>query len=326
MSVTIGTVVLHNPVVAAPMAGVTDKTYRLLAREMDCALTFTEMVSDKALTYHNQRTLDILDLTQDPYPTGVQLFGSEPEVLAEAAKLAEKDGAALIDINMGCPAPKITKNKEGSALLRDLDRAQAIIEKVVAAVRVPVTVKMRSGWDDASIVAPELARRAQEAGAQGITVHGRTREQQYSGKADWTIIRQVREAVTIPVIGNGDVWTPQDAKRLLEETGCNGIMIGRGSLGNPWLFRRTAHFLATGELLPEPTAAERISLALRHLQLVVEDKGEYIGVRQMRSHLAWYMKGLHGAARLRERVNLEENVAGVTKLLEDYLATEKAEG
>ncbi len=311
----IGNVELANPVIAAPMAGVTDRAYRILAREAGCGLVFTEMISDQALIYGNPRTRLILEHGGEEGLLAVQIFGSNPNYMAQAAEIVAGEGASIIDINMGCPTPKIVKNGEGAALMKKPELAAEIVSRVVARVQVPVTVKMRKGWDDENINAVELARLVEAAGAAAVTVHGRTRAQFYSGEADWDIIRRVKEAVSIPVIGNGDVRTPLDAKRMLEETGCDGVMIGRASMGNPWIFSRTIHYLATGELLPEPAWEERIRTALRHLDLLVELKGERIGVLEMRKHAAWYLKGLRGAARLREKINQ----AGSVKEMRDIL-------
>ncbi|MDA8234532.1 MAG: tRNA dihydrouridine synthase DusB [Clostridia bacterium] len=315
----IGRVILPNPVVAAPMAGVTDKAFRLLAREAGCGLICTEMISDQALIHNNNRTMSMLDLSQEEGLISVQIFGSQPSTMAEAARFIADSGADIVDINMGCPAPKIVKNGEGSALMRDLPRAAEIITAVVDVSPIPVTVKMRKGWSDREVNAVELAVLAQEKGAAAVTVHGRTREQYYSGQADWQIIKEVKAALTIPVIGNGDIWKPQDALRMMEETGCDGVMIGRGAMGNPWLFTATVHYLATGELLPPPTAGEKIEMAIRHLAMVSKHKGERIAVKEMRKHAAWYIKGLRDAARIREQINKAQTEAEVTKVLRQYL-------
>ncbi|HHX50667.1 MAG TPA: tRNA dihydrouridine synthase DusB [Clostridia bacterium] len=321
----IDTVVLSNPVIAAPMAGVSDKAYRILAREQGCGLVYTEMISAQALIYQNQRTWQLLDIQEEESPVAVQIFGSDPDMVARGAALAEKAGASLVDINMGCPAPKITKNGEGASLMLNPSLAEKIVEETVRAVRVPVTVKIRKGWDEKSINAVEFARMLAGAGASAITVHGRTRDQYYSGKADWEIISQVAEAVSIPVVGNGDVWEPLDAFHLLKKTGCQGVMIGRASLGNPWIFRRTVTFLQEGRVLPEPGLGERVQMALRHLDLVVQDKGEERGVREMRKHLAWYIKGSRNASRVRDQVFQSETVSQVVEIFHRYLAEMEAE-
>lgn len=299
----IGSVALANPVVLAPMAGVTDLPFRLLVKEMGCALVYTEMVSDKGLLYNNEHTLKLLRVDEQERPAAVQIFGSEPEPMAKAAKIVAQAGADILDINMGCPTLKIVKNGEGSALMRKPDLAYAILASIVDAVSIPVTVKIRKGWDDASVNAVQIARLAEKAGVSAIAVHGRTREQFYSGHADWKIIKDVKDSVTVPVIGNGDVRSPFDAAKMRQETGCDGVMIGRGAQGNPWLFRQIVHYLATGEILPGPSVTERIAMALRHLDMLVEYKGEHIGIREMRSHAAWYTKGLPRSAELRLRFN-----------------------
>ncbi|OPX89749.1 MAG: tRNA-dihydrouridine synthase C [Pelotomaculum sp. PtaB.Bin104] len=299
----IGSIMLANSVVSAPMAGITDKAFRILAREAGCGLVCTEMVSDQALLYGNPKTCSLLNTSGEAGPVSVQIFGSNPDYMARAAEIAESRGADIIDINMGCPTPKIVKNGEGAALMRDPLRAAGIVRAVVSRVKVPVTVKMRKGWDDKSVNAVELAKLVVEAGAVALTVHGRTRSQFYRGKADWEIIAAVKEAVAVPVIGNGDIWQPADALSMLEHTRCDAIMIGRAALGNPWIFKRTLHFLLTGGDLPVPSPEERIEVALRHLSLLVENKGEQVAVREMRKHAAWYTKGLPGAARMRDLIN-----------------------
>jgi tRNA-dihydrouridine synthase B len=317
---SIGAVRMENPLVLAPMAGVCDAPFRLICREMGCALTYTEMVSGMALVHANTRTMEMLAISEDDHPIAVQLFGSDPGVMARAAVMVEQKGADIIDINMGCPVPKIVKNREGSALMRDPERAWAIVRAVRKEVRVPVTVKIRKGWDDYSVNAVGFAEGCVEAGADGIAVHGRTREQGYSGEADWHIIAQVADALDVPVIGNGDVTCAEDALEIMEQTGCVGVMIGRGALGNPWIFRECLHYLDTGELLPEPELYERVSMALRHLDDAVEFKGERVAVREMRKHLAWYIRGLRGAARMRDAINTSESVEELRGIMLEYLS------
>ncbi|MGI6684318.1 MAG: tRNA dihydrouridine synthase DusB [Bacillota bacterium] len=299
----IGVVMLANPVITAPMAGITDKAFREILKSMGAGLVCTEMVSDKALTYANKNTLELLDIEGEGYPISVQIFGSEPDVMEEAAKIVENRGAHVIDINMGCPTPKIVRNGEGSALMRDLPLAGKIIDKVVRAVKVPVTVKMRKGWDENSVNAVELAKIAESMGASAITVHGRTREQFYTGKADWSIIREVKKSVQIPVIGNGDIWTERDAEEMMKFTGCDGVMIARGMLGNPWLIRNTVEMFQGKEEFSSPGLRDKITIARKHLHRVIELKGEVKGVRQMRKHLAWYIRGIRDAARVRTEIN-----------------------
>jgi tRNA-dihydrouridine synthase B len=302
MDMKLGHYEMEVPVFLAPLAGVTDKAFRETVRAVGGEYVWTEMISDKALTYHNAKTLSMLDLSGEPDPRIVQLFGSDPETMASAALLAIECGANVIDINMGCPTQKIVKNGEGAALLRDLPLAQTIAAAVVRAVNVPVTVKIRLGWNDDEIVAIELAKGLEFVGVQMLTVHARTREQFYSGRADWEWIRRVKKEVSIPVIGNGDVFKPEDASRLIEQTGCDGVMIGRGALGNPWLIPHTQYFLKYGRLLPEPLIKERMQVALQHFERVLSYKGERIGMNEMRKHAVWYIKGVRKAAQLRDEI------------------------
>ena len=299
----IGHIKLVNPVILAPMAGVTDLPFRLLAKEMDCGLVYSEMVSDKGLLYKNNHTMDMLKIDERERPVAMQIFGSDPTSMAKAAQFVESAGTDIIDINMGCPTPKIIKNGSGAALMCQPELAYRIMASVVEAVKVPVTVKIRKGWSQTSINAVEMAKLAEKAGIAAVAIHGRTREQFYSGEADWNIIREVKESVGIPVIGNGDIRTPYDAEKMLIETGCDGLMIGRGAQGNPWIFRQVAQYLATGEIVPPPTASERLSVMLRHLDMLVEYKGEHLGIREMRRHGAWYTKGLHHSSELRLKFN-----------------------
>lgn len=314
----IGTIQLANPIILAPMAGVTDLPFRLLVKEMGCGLVYSEMVSHKGLLYNNANTVSIMQIEEQERPVSVQLFGSNPQDMAAAAKLIERAGADIIDINMGCPAPKIIKNGEGSALMREPQLAYEIMCRVVEAVDVPVSVKMRKGWDAAHVNVLDMAAAAEKAGIAAIAVHGRTREQFYAGQADWEIIKAVKAAVHIPVIGNGDVRSPQDAKRLMAETGCDGVMIGRAAQGNPWLFKQAIHYLETGELLAPPSWQERLDMLYRHLDMLITYKGEYVGVREMRKHAAWYTKGLAHSAELRMRFNQADSKAGFLEILQQY--------
>jgi len=315
----IGGIRLEHPVVMAPMAGVTDLPFRLIARELGAALVYSELVSAKGICYGNRKTLKLLEIDPKERPVGLQIFGGDPAVMAEAARQVAERGPDLLDINMGCPVPKITRNDEGCALMLDPERAGRVVRAVVEAVDLPVTAKIRKGWDETQVTAPAVARELEKAGVAAIAVHGRTREQFYTGRADWNVIREVKRAVDVPVIGNGDVFTPQDAARMLEETGCDAVMIGRGCLGDPWIFRRVVHFLETGELLPPPSARDKLTMAVRHLRMAVAFKGEYTAVREMRSPIAWYLKGVPRANRLKQLVQRLESAALVEEALMDHL-------
>jgi putative TIM-barrel protein, nifR3 family len=282
----------------------------------------TEMVSAKAILYKNKNTKELLAVDPAEGPVSVQLFGSDPEIMAAIAARIEDGPYVAIDVNMGCPVPKIVNNHEGSALMKDPAQAEKVLTAMVKAVKKPVTVKFRKGFNDQNINAVEFAKMAESCGVAAVAVHGRTREQYYSGKADWDIIRQVKEAVKIPVIGNGDVFTPEDAKRLLDETGCDGIMVGRGAKGNPWIFKRITHYLETGELLPGPTLMEVRDMILRHGKMLTEYKGEMIAMREMRSHMAWYTKGMRNSAALRCEINQVETLEGLAELLEKRMEAE----
>ena len=305
------------PVFLAPMAGVTDMAYRILAHELGCPLVYTEMVSVNGINYRNERTLRMLRTDARERPLALQLFGNAPEAIARAAAYVESLGVAdVIDFNMGCPAPKIVKNGEGSALMREPKRAREILRALRRAVRLPVTLKIRKGWDEAHVNAVEIARLAEDAGVDAVAVHGRTREQFYSGQADWDIIRAVKQGVRIPVIANGDVRNAGDLSRILAATGADGVMIGRAAQGNPWLFRELAAFLKTGETPAPPTAEEKRALILRHLDMLIETKGSHIGPREMRKHATWYTRGMKNSARLRELFNRAETREDFSSILE----------
>ena len=293
----------------------TDLPFRLLCREQGAGLLCMEMVSAKAIYYNNRNTESLLEIHPDEQPVSLQLFGSDPAIMSEMAKRIEERPFAILDINMGCPVPKVVKNGEGSALMKNPKLVYEIVSAIVKAISKPVTVKIRKGFDDDHVNAVEIAKIIEEAGAAAVAVHGRTREQYYSGKADWDIIRQVKEAVSIPVIGNGDVTSPQNADELVKQTGCDGIMIARGAQGNPWIFSEMIHWEETGELPPRPDKGEVREMMLRHARLQLEYKGEFSGIREMRKHVAWYTKGLKGAARLREKVNAVESLEELENLL-----------
>ena len=311
----IGNVIIENNVVLAPMAGVTDLPFRLLCKEQGAGLICMEMVSAKAILFHNRNTESLMEIDSREQPVSLQLFGSDPEVVAEAARQIEERPFHILDINMGCPVPKIVNNGEGSALMKNPKLAAEIVRKTCNAIRKPVTAKIRKGFDDSLVNAVEMAKHLEQAGVAAIAVHGRTREQYYSGKADWDIIRQVKEAVSVPVIGNGDVWTAEDAGHLLEETGCDGVMVGRGAQGNPWIFREIIAYLETGIVPERPTNEEMREMILRHANLQMECKGEYIAVREMRKHIAWYLAGFPGAAKIRKRVCEIEQMDKLRKLV-----------
>ena len=310
----IGNVDIKGNVVLAPMAGVTDLPFRLLCKENGCGYLYTEMVSAKAIMYNNKNTESLLTVTEGENPIAVQLFGSEPEVMAEAAKRMEERPFDVIDVNMGCPVPKVVNNGEGSALMKNPLLVGRIVEAMANAVKKPVTVKIRAGFAPDNINAPEIARIIQESGGAAVAVHGRTRQQYYSGKADWDVIRRVKENVSIPVIGNGDILTGQDAVRMMEETGCDGVMIGRGARGNPWIFGQINEYLSCGKEMTQPTADEIKSMILKHARMLIDAKGEYTGIREMRKHFAWYTTGMRHASGLRNEVNHVEHFEELEKL------------
>lgn len=310
----IDSVQISNRLVLAPLAGITDLVFRGICKQMGAGLVFTEMISDQGLIYANRESFGIMEISDAERPVGVQIFGSKPEPMAKAAAIVARETPELVDINMGCPVPKVVKNGEGAALMKDPDKAMQIIRAVKSASGLPVTVKIRKGWDEHTACAVEFAIACEEAGASAVSVHGRTRSQFYSGDADWGVIRSVKRALKIPVIGNGDVWKPHDAFKMVEETGCDAVMIGRGCLGNPWLFSRTLE--STGSLeAPSPSLDERIGVAVRHLDEVVKKRGERLGVPYMRKHLGWYVKGLAEAARLRRSINAAGTLCEVKAIL-----------
>ncbi|MGN1148230.1 MAG: tRNA dihydrouridine synthase DusB [Lachnospiraceae bacterium] len=318
MKLTIGNVELDNQVILAPMAGVTDLPFRLLCKEQGAGLLCMEMVSAKAIYYHNKNTEELMEIRPEECPVSLQLFGSDADIMAEMAKRIEERPFAILDINMGCPVPKVVNNGEGSALMKNPKLVEEIVRKVSRAISKPVTVKIRKGFDETCVNAVEIAKIAEGAGAAAVAVHGRTREQYYSGKADWECIRAVKEAVKIPVIGNGDVTDAVSAKAMMDETGCDGIMIGRGAQGNPWIFREVRSFLETGRVPERPTTAEVRQTVEKHAALQLAIKGEYTGVREMRKHLAWYTAGYPNSAKFRQMINsmetMDELLRGLDKI------------
>ena len=316
-TLTIGNVVLDNPYILAPMAGVTDLPFRLLCREQGVGLLCMEMVSAKAIQYNNKNTKALLEIHPDEPPVSLQLFGSEPDVISEIAKQIEELPFSILDINMGCPVPKIVRNGEGSALMKNPKLVHEIVSKTVKAIEKPVTVKIRKGFNDSCINAVEIAKIIEDAGAAAVAVHGRTREQYYSGKADWDIIRQVKEAVSIPVIGNGDVVSGESAIAMMRQTGCDGVMIGRGAQGNPWIFSELIEYEKTGKMPERPGLEEIKNMILRHAKLQLEYKGEYLGIREIRKHVAWYTTGLPNSAKLRAEINAVETYEQLESLLKE---------
>lgn len=315
----IGNVILENNLVLAPMAGVCDLPFRVLCKEQGAGLLCMEMVSAKGIYYHNKNTEILLSTVQEERPVSLQLFGADPELMSEMAKRIEDRPFDILDINMGCPVPKVVNNGEGSALMKQPQLVFEIVSKMVKAIRKPVTVKIRKGFDEAHVNAVEIARIAEEAGAAAVAVHGRTREQYYSGRADWDIIRQVKEAVSIPVIGNGDLLTGQDVLAMKEQTGCDGFMIGRGAQGNPWIFRQMLHYLETGERLCKPDMKEVAEMLLRHARSQIAVKGEFTGIREMRKHAAWYTSGYKNSAKLRGRINEVHSYQQLEELFQEVI-------
>jgi tRNA-dihydrouridine synthase B len=318
----IGDLQIAKPVFLAPMAGITDSVFRQLAREHGAGLVYTELISAEGLVHGGAKTFRLMDFEQKERPIGVQLFGSRPEALARAAQLATEKRPDLIDLNFGCPSRKVVGKNGGAALLKDLTLIEKIVRAVVLATDLPVTVKIRSGWDENSIVAPEVAALCASYGVAAVAVHARTRQQGFSGRADWDVIRQVKQSVEIPVIGNGDVRTPQDGRRMFRETGCDAIMVGRGALGNLWLFEGIADLLEGRALAPGPSVDERIALCLRHARELVAKKGKFSGVRQMRKHYGWYTKGFPEGARLRGSLVTLESLGEVEETFREYQRTE----
>lgn len=311
----IGDVKADNPLILAPMAGVTDLPFRVLSKEHGSGINYMEMVSAKAITYKNKNTFALLDIAEGEGPVALQLFGSEPQIISEAIKMIDDRPYDILDINMGCPVPKVVNNGEGSALMKNPKLVYDIVSAMVKASSKPVTAKIRKGFDEENVNAVEIARIIESAGAKAVAVHGRTREQFYSGKADWEIIRQVKEAVSIPVIGNGDANSPKAVQKMFEETGCDGVMIARAARGNPWIFEQTLHYLETGEEKPLPDREAVVDLILRHVRMQVAQKGEFLGIREMRKHIAWYTTGFPNSAKLRNNVNHVNTLSELTELL-----------
>ncbi|SEA49254.1 putative TIM-barrel protein, nifR3 family [Pseudobutyrivibrio sp. ACV-2] len=316
---TIGNVTLDNNLILAPMAGVTDLPFRLLCKEQGAALCCMEMVSAKGIYYNNKNTESLLTVDERERPVSLQLFGSDPEIMGAMAAKIQHRNFDILDINMGCPVPKVVNNGDGSALMKNPVLAGQIIESMVKATEKPVTVKIRKGFDDEHINAVEMAHVAQESGAAAVAVHGRTREQYYSGKADWSIIADVKQAVSIPVIGNGDILDAKDVIAMKEQTGCDGFMIGRGAQGNPWIFHQILHYFETGELIGKPPMEEMVKTMLRHAKLQIEFKGDYLGIREMRKHAAWYTAGYKGASKLRGAINNVESYEDLENLFEEFM-------
>lgn len=316
----IGEVTIPNQVVVAPMAGITNAAFRVTVKEFGAGLVVCEMISDQGIHFRNKRTLEMLYIDEREHPLSVQIFGGTKDSLVEAAEfVAENTSCDIVDINMGCPVNKVIKAEAGAKWLLDPNKVYEMVEAVTSAVKKPVTVKMRIGWDKDHILAVENAKAAQSAGASAIAMHGRTRAQMYEGKADWDILKEVNKHLTIPFMGNGDVKTPEDAKRMLDEVGCQGVMIGRAALGNPWMIHRTQVYLATGELIDEPTPKEKIAVAKKHLDRLVTLKGEYVAAREFRQHAAYYLKGISRSAKVKVAINQAESQEEIIEILDGFL-------
>lgn len=318
----IGNVSLDNRVFLSPMAGVTDLPFRLICKQKGCGMLYTEMINAKALCYNDENTKKMTKIEDEEHPIAIQIFGSEPEYMGRAAEILNSHSNEILDINMGCPAPKVIKNGDGSALMKNPKLVEQVMKAVVEHSTKPVTLKIRKGWDDNSVNAVEIAKIAEQAGISALAIHGRTREQYYSGKADWDIIKEIKDSISIPVIGNGDVFEIEDAINMLEKTNCDAIMIGRGAQGNPWIFNRINHYMQTGEILAKPTAEEKISTAIEHMKLAVAEHGEYVAVREMRKHIGWYIKGLKNSARYRDEINKLTDCESVIMKLNELSLTQ----
>lgn len=313
----IGNINIDNPVALGPMAGVTDLTFRLICKELGCGIVFTEMVSAKGIYYNDDKTKQLMRIEEKERPVALQIFGSDPDIMGEVAMRMNKHNHDILDINMGCPTPKIVKNGDGSALMKNPELIGRIVKSVVNASDKPVTVKIRTGWDDDSINAVEVAKIIEDNGAKALSIHGRTREQFYTGKANWEIIKMVKEAISIPVFGNGDIFSVEDAQRMKEVTNCDGLMIARGAQGNPWIFNRVTHYLKTGEILPPPTTKEKVDMSKKHLYMLIENKGEHVAIREMRKHCAWYLKGIKYSAKVRNKINTATSAEMIEEFLEE---------
>ena len=314
----IGNVELENNLILAPMAGINDLPFRIICKKYgNPGLVCNEMVSSKAICYGDEKTLKMLETSEKEKPISMQIFGSDPDSMAEATKKVCQI-ADIVDINLGCPAPKVVKNGDGSKLLLDLPLIEKILFSVVSVSTKPVTCKFRKGWDNDHIVAVDVAKIAEKCGVNAIVVHGRTRDEYYSGKADWDIIKRVKQEVNIPVIGNGDIYTVEDAKKMIEYSGVDGLMIGRGALGNPWIFKKINHYLKTGEILPDPSNEEKYNVIKEHFKLLLEDKGEYTATREIRKFIGWYVKGMPNASELRDKINKQDTENDFLKIVDEY--------